>query len=239
MPFPYVEVSGTPYAMGLQHGRQAGDRIAGFVEHLVTAAGRPRAEVLAAARRFLPAFERGCPKQVEEVRGVAAGAGLVFEEALLVQVRGEVLPHLRAEGCTSFAVAGRHPVSGAPLIGQTSDMEPTDNAAERAVRLGVLWRKVSLFTQSARGRTYVERILTVKTTLRQQGGNLLEFLTQSLRTARTGAAAPKVFAGCSAGGVRGTHAPPACLLISQEHQFGRTPHPPERLRRPCRLRAAD
>jgi transposase len=73
-------------------------------------------------------------------------------------------------------------------------VEPTNNAAERAVRQGVLWRKVSLFTQSARGRTYVERVLTVKTTLRQRGGNLLEFLTESLRAARTGAEPPQVFA---------------------------------------------
>lgn len=77
---------------------------------------------------------------------------------------------------------------------RVAGVEPTNNAAERAVRQGVLWRKVSLFTQSERGRTYVERVLTVKTTLRQQGGNLLEFLTASLRAARTGAAPPQVFA---------------------------------------------
>jgi transposase len=73
-------------------------------------------------------------------------------------------------------------------------VEPTNNAAERAVRQGVLWRKVSLFTQSERGREYVARMLTVKTTLRQQGRNLLEFLTESLRAARRGAPAPKIFA---------------------------------------------
>jgi len=65
---------------------------------------------------------------------------------------------------------------------------------DRAVRQGVLWRKGSLFTQNQRGQEYVERLLTVKTTLRQQGGKLLEFLTESLRAARTGAPAPKVFA---------------------------------------------
>jgi transposase len=69
-------------------------------------------------------------------------------------------------------------------------VEPTNNAAERAVRQGVLWRKVSLFTQSAAGRTYVERVLTVKTTLRQRGENLLEFVTASLQAARTGGPAP-------------------------------------------------
>jgi transposase len=71
-------------------------------------------------------------------------------------------------------------------------VEPTNNAAERAVRQGVLWRKVSLFTQSERGREYVARLLTVKTSLRQRGGNLLEFLTESLRAQQTGLPAPKL-----------------------------------------------
>ena len=73
-------------------------------------------------------------------------------------------------------------------------VEPTNNAAERAVRQGVLWRKVSLFTQSERGRLYVERMLTVKTTLRHRKGNLLEFLTETLRAAQVGEPPPSLTA---------------------------------------------
>lgn len=73
-------------------------------------------------------------------------------------------------------------------------VEPTNNRAERAVRPGVLWRKTSLFSQSERGREYVERLLTVKTTLRQNGGNLLEFLTETLRATRGGYPPPKLLA---------------------------------------------
>jgi transposase len=73
-------------------------------------------------------------------------------------------------------------------------VEPTNNRAERAVRPGVLWRKTSLFTRSERGQEYVARFLTVKTTLRQYGGNLLEFLTDTLRAARSGLPPPKIFA---------------------------------------------
>jgi transposase len=71
-------------------------------------------------------------------------------------------------------------------------VEPTNNRAERAVRPAVLWRKTSLFSQSERGREYVERMLTVKTTLRQNGGNLLEFLTETLRAAHCGLPPPKL-----------------------------------------------
>jgi transposase len=77
---------------------------------------------------------------------------------------------------------------------RVAGVEPTNNRAERAVRPAVLWRKTSLFSQSERGREYVERLLTVKTTLRQNGGNLLEFLTETLRAARCGLPPPKLLA---------------------------------------------
>lgn len=56
---------------------------------------------------------------------------------------------------------------------------PTNNAAERALRRGVLWRSRSFGTQSEAGSRFVERILTAVTTLRQQHRDVLDFLTQA------------------------------------------------------------
>lgn len=122
MPFPLIEAAGAPYELGRHHGEQARDQVRAFVEHLIRAAGRPRADVLAATHRFAPLFERHCPALLEEVRGLAAGAGLTFEEALLPQIRGEITGVLD-EACTTFAVAGKRTESGGILIGQTSDMD--------------------------------------------------------------------------------------------------------------------
>ncbi len=58
-------------------------------------------------------------------------------------------------------------------------VEPTNNAAERAIRPGVLWRKGSFGTDSARGSRFVERIMTVAATCRQQGTNVLEYVTRA------------------------------------------------------------
>ena len=55
--------------------------------------------------------------------------------------------------------------------------EPTNNNAERALRRAVLWRRKSFGTQSKNGSRFVGRILTAVTSLRQQGRNVLEFLT--------------------------------------------------------------
>jgi len=57
-----------------------------------------------------------------------------------------------------------------------SDVEPTNNFAERIVRQGVLWRKSSFGTQSERGACYVGRILTACATCRLQGRSIIEYL---------------------------------------------------------------
>jgi len=71
-------------------------------------------------------------------------------------------------------------------------VEPTNNAAERALRHAVIWRKTSFGTQSASGTAFVERMLTVVTSLRLQQRNVLEFLTEASTAALTGEAPPSL-----------------------------------------------
>jgi transposase len=63
-------------------------------------------------------------------------------------------------------------------------IEPTNNAAERAVRHAVCWRKTSYGTDSAQGSRFVERMLTVVASCRQQRRGILEFLTQAVKGAK-------------------------------------------------------
>ncbi len=71
-------------------------------------------------------------------------------------------------------------------------VEPTNNAAERAVRPAVLWRKQSFGTQSERGSEFVERMLTVCGTCKLQGRNVLEYLVQAIEASLLGQAAPSL-----------------------------------------------
>jgi transposase len=59
---------------------------------------------------------------------------------------------------------------------EVEGVEPTNNQAERALRRAVMWRRKSFGTQSASGSRFVERILTVVTTLRQQGKSVFDYL---------------------------------------------------------------
>ena len=72
-------------------------------------------------------------------------------------------------------------------------VEPTNNAAERALRPAVLRRKRSFGSHSAAGCTYVSRLLSVVQTRRLQGGSVLEYLRQALEAYRDGRPAPTLF----------------------------------------------
>jgi transposase len=71
-------------------------------------------------------------------------------------------------------------------------VEPTNNAAERALRKAVLWRKNCFGNQSETGLRYAERILTVSATCHQQRIHPLDFVACSIAALRSGTPAPKL-----------------------------------------------
>jgi transposase len=73
-------------------------------------------------------------------------------------------------------------------------VEPTNNWGERTVRPAVLWRKGSFGTDSECGSRFVERILTVVSTLRMQKRNVLDYMTTACEARIRGSAAPSLLA---------------------------------------------
>jgi transposase len=59
-------------------------------------------------------------------------------------------------------------------------VEPSNNASERALRPAVIWRKLSFGTQSEAGSRFVETLLTVVETCRQQHRNIFTFVRDSI-----------------------------------------------------------
>jgi isopenicillin-N N-acyltransferase like protein len=135
---PRVRVAGTPYERGRQYGTQARDRV-----HLsVQAYGRVFAYYTGwdwdAVRRTAAGFEAPIaafrPAYLDEMRGIADGAGLDLADVLAINVRTEVMyaakarlaslvgriPQPPAE-CSAFAVVPGPAQPGATLIGQNWD----------------------------------------------------------------------------------------------------------------------
>ena len=75
---------------------------------------------------------------------------------------------------------------------QVEGVEPTNNTAERSIRPGVQWRKGSFGTQGQDGSRFVESMMTVVATLKQQKRNVLDYLTAAHEAALRGEPAPSL-----------------------------------------------
>lgn len=71
-------------------------------------------------------------------------------------------------------------------------VEPTNNVAERTIRPGVIWRKICFGTHSEAGSRFVERIMTVVCTLKQQDRNIVDYVTNCVRAAMKGDRSPSL-----------------------------------------------
>jgi transposase len=71
-------------------------------------------------------------------------------------------------------------------------VQPTNNASERALRHAVIWRKLSFGTQSTAGSRFVETMLTVVETCRQQSRNVFDFVAGAVRAKCTPQPSPSL-----------------------------------------------
>jgi transposase len=72
------------------------------------------------------------------------------------------------------------------------EVEPTNNAAERATRPGMLWRKGCFGSQSAEGLRFVEAMMMGVATLKHPHRQVLDYLTTACEAALHGEPAPSL-----------------------------------------------
>src|SRR4051795_3423733 len=103
-------------------------------------------------------------------------------------------------GCARTAGTCRELLAGETHLWsfvRVEGVEPTNNDAERALRHGVIYRKLSGGTDSESGSRFVERILTVVATCRQQEINVLDYLTRCYQAGLDGQAVPSLLPAAS------------------------------------------
>jgi isopenicillin-N N-acyltransferase like protein len=137
MTVPFIRASGAPFDVGYQHGAARAGALRAFLDD-----GVARISKLAPAPVSLPALrpvlaEYGAriaaatPRLSEEIDGLAAGAGISREEAVLLQVRREIIGYQRVPvparpvpthgDCTTYASLSAGP-GGEPVLAQTVDL---------------------------------------------------------------------------------------------------------------------
>jgi transposase len=104
-----------------------------------------------------------------------------------VLVRGSVCGCARTAGTCRELLRGEVSMF---LFAFVDGVEPTNNAAERALRHGVLWRKVSHAPRSVVGSEYLGCIWSVVETCRQQGRDVWDYLTACAAAAAEGRVLP-------------------------------------------------
>lgn len=136
-PFPLIRVSGPPRERGRQYGRQAQARIVRGIEHYTGQVARYKLssdDIADLVRAYLPLIEQFEPAYVEEMHGIAEGAGTRFENIVLLNARTEILklaekPHLRAaltadgatDGCTAIVAMPEATADGQLIHAQNWD----------------------------------------------------------------------------------------------------------------------
>ena len=144
-PLRILELSGTPYEMGLQHGRAyrdairelAAERVALCCDPTWTGRSLPSDQVMELAEACLEHHHTYAPEIMEQIAGIAAATDLTLAE--LVIANGftdfadviynalERPPRVPVFGneCTAFMASGAATADSQALIGQTWDMHAT------------------------------------------------------------------------------------------------------------------
>jgi len=117
-------------------------------------------------------------------------AGLKGVVGLLLREGASYACGWTAKVCRKILEAEKHLWTFAEVAG----VAPDNNAAERALRHGVIWRKLSLGTASGAGSRFVERLLSVVETCRQGGRSVASYLTACFKAKRCGRPIPSPLA---------------------------------------------
>ncbi len=143
MTYPVVTVAGDARTRGRQYGEQARERVGRSVEAyrevFREVAGLDWESARAQACAYIDPIRAYAPSTLDEIAGVAEGAGVAFEDVLAINTRTEVMYAAKARQargeCTAFAALANATADGHLLVGQNWDWLP--HAAETVVVLRV------------------------------------------------------------------------------------------------------
>ncbi len=144
-PIRVLQLSGTPYAMGCQHGKAYAQDIHQITVERVhlcsdetwTGHKLSVAEVRALAEACLEEHYQYAPELMQEVEGMAAATGLSMAELVIANGFTDFIDVIYAAGqrrseptrianeCTAVLVGGESALGGQAMLGQTWDMHAT------------------------------------------------------------------------------------------------------------------
>jgi isopenicillin-N N-acyltransferase like protein len=133
-PPPLVEVHGTHREMGCQIGEACREQVQHSIEnaHLLIEQSYSNARTdlgwgKIQSRKYLPFAEERYPQYVDEMRGIAEGANVTFDDVMVLNAMEAVtMDALHLTRCTSFAVNEERTADGHVLAAHNEDWVPED-----------------------------------------------------------------------------------------------------------------
>jgi len=125
--FRIVKIEGSPLEMGRGYGRQAADLILEFVRDSRNIYGRigyTEKDIQTIRERHEDGIGSHTPEIIEQIRGMAEGAGVGYQQmmdACLQHELHDALPEGSSGGCTTCLISGRATAMGEPIIGHNWD----------------------------------------------------------------------------------------------------------------------
>jgi isopenicillin-N N-acyltransferase like protein len=127
---PFVRATGRPFEVGYRHGVARAAALRAFLDdglaRIAWLAPEPVSvpALLPRLAEYGAAIEAATPRLSEELDGLAQGAGISREEAVLLQARRELIGYQRvpaAGDCTTYVSLTAGP-GGSPVLAQTVDL---------------------------------------------------------------------------------------------------------------------
>ena len=133
-PPPLVEVQGTHREMGCQVGEACREQVQHSIEnaHILIDQSYSTLELTwqgatIQSRKYLPFAEERYPQYVDEMRGIADGANVSFDDVMVLNAMEAVtMDALHLTRCTSMAVNEQRTADGHVLAGHNEDWVPED-----------------------------------------------------------------------------------------------------------------
>jgi isopenicillin-N N-acyltransferase-like protein len=135
-PPPFIRVKGSHREIGRQIGEATTHQIQHSLENARTLIDVTYSVLeltwegaVIQARKYLPYSQERYPQYVEEIIGISEGAGVPFEDLLvLTSMEGVTMDALHLTKCTSFAVNEERTADGHVLVAHNEDWLPEDES---------------------------------------------------------------------------------------------------------------
>ncbi len=131
---PLVHIYGSHYQMGTQIGEERRANIAHDIENARKLLDESFEQLQLSwkgarmqSRKYLPFAEERYPRYVEEMKGISAGAGVSFDDVVVVNAMEAVTSDtLHLDKCTSMAVCQERTENNSVLMAHNEDWIPED-----------------------------------------------------------------------------------------------------------------